>query len=146
MAAWKLRLQCQRHNRTTPAMDDTAITTEESIQHIQIARHFLDGADVAWVQKRFNASREEIETGWSSVVAMLEQALQVPSSEVTFFVLPERLSPQTEACLRQLLAWQEQYRQRQFTRETTPDPAIDPADANTNRKDDPDVSGPSQRD
>lgn len=126
-------------------MDDPATTTEQSIQHIQIARHFLDGADVAWVQQRFNASREEIEAGWSSVVAMLEQALQVPSTEVTFFVLPERLSSQTEACLRQLLAWQEQYRQRQFTRETTPIPAIDAADGNTDTTDDPDDSDLPQR-
>lgn len=117
-------------------MDNTATTTEQSIQHIQIARHFLDGADVAWVQQRFNASREEIEAGWSSVVAMLERALQVPSSEVAFFVLPEHLSSQTEACLRQLLAWQEQYRQRQFTRETTPDAEIDADDADAEMTED----------
>ncbi len=102
----------------TRQMDDASITVKEQIARIQIGRHFLDGADADWVQKRFQLSLSETKTAWSSVVAMLEHALEAPASTVRFFELPDALALQTEGCLRLLLDWHDQLRQMQLVTET----------------------------
>ncbi|MCH9674296.1 MAG: hypothetical protein K0U93_22855 [Gammaproteobacteria bacterium] len=95
-------------------MDESSTTVKERITRIHIARHFLDGADAGWVQRRFHITLPETQAAWSYIVAMLEQALGTPASTVRFFELPDALSSQTEACLRLLLDWHDELRQAQL--------------------------------